>query len=210
MFSLDQWISEEVLRHPRRKTRYCVRIRWAVIGGRMEPVEIKIGTAQPKEEPLDDATAKARAAMPEFWAPTEPVLLTDLREIGLQKLIDRERTNGGKAYLDYVKTHGKPPGPEEAGGWTLEALNAHAAAPFVEPARKGPDVAPDEYREAAEVYQRAWAAGLNPRQAVADRFGISPDAAAKRVQRARDRGLLPKTRRGRAAATPTPRKRGSR
>lgn len=58
--------------------------------------------------------------------------------------------------------------------------------------------------EVAAIYREAWGgqgpARRNPTQAVAEKLAISRSAAAKRVRRARDAGLLPETTRGRASA----------
>jgi hypothetical protein len=213
-FSPMEWVSEDLLKHPKHNRSYVVRIRWASIGGRMEPVEIQFGTVQPAQMELQAPGGhKPRAGFPEIVEATRAVHLNDLREIGLQALIDRERSNGAKRYVEYVRLHGKPPGPDVTDGierWTWEAIEGRAAEPFTHPARRGPDVTPDEYQMVAEIYQRAYAAGENPREAVAEHYSISPDAAAKRVQRARERGWLPPTERGRARAVGTKEKvRGS-
>lgn len=60
---------------------------------------------------------------------------------------------------------------------------------------------PEVYEETARVYRQAYAEGRPPRAAVADHFRISLDTAAKRVSRARERGLLPPTSQGRGRAT---------
>ena len=48
----------------------------------------------------------------------------------------------------------------------------------------------DELRKVAEVYKRAWDAGLSVTQAVADECYLSVGGAKKRIQRARKEGLL--------------------
>ncbi len=53
------------------------------------------------------------------------------------------------------------------------------------------------YDEVAAIYLRAVSERRNPTRAVADELGISKSAAGKRVFRARQRGLLPRTQRGR-------------
>lgn len=56
------------------------------------------------------------------------------------------------------------------------------------------------YEEVARVYREAWRAGDNPTQAVAAHFTLTASAAAKRVMRARQAGLLPATRKGKGGA----------
>lgn len=53
--------------------------------------------------------------------------------------------------------------------------------------------------EVAEVYNAALDVDQSTRLAVSQRFFISSSAAAKRIRRAREAGLLPKARRGRPA-----------
>lgn len=63
--------------------------------------------------------------------------------------------------------------------------------------RRGRDLGDDHYREVADVYKVAAAAGRAPTAAVADHFTIAKSSAAKKVARARERGFLPPTTRGR-------------
>lgn len=63
--------------------------------------------------------------------------------------------------------------------------------------RTGRDLGDDHYREVATVYARAVHAGEPPTKAVADHFTVEKSSAAKKVSRARDRGFLPQTTRGR-------------
>lgn len=59
------------------------------------------------------------------------------------------------------------------------------------------DLGDDHYREVAAVYAKALRELRPPTQAVADYFNIQKSGAAKKVSRARQRGFLPKTTRGR-------------
>ncbi len=63
--------------------------------------------------------------------------------------------------------------------------------------RRGRDLGNGHYREVAEVYARAVQAGQPPTMAVAAHFQVEKSSAAKKVARARERGLLPPTTRGR-------------
>lgn len=58
--------------------------------------------------------------------------------------------------------------------------------------------------EVANVYTAAWHAGQPPTKSVAEHFDITSSAAAKRVARARDAGLLPPTRAGLAEGARVP------
>jgi len=59
----------------------------------------------------------------------------------------------------------------------------------------------DHFERVAAIYRRAYALHQPPTKAVATELGITSSAAAKQVSRARDKGLLPPTTPGRAAAT---------
>lgn len=59
------------------------------------------------------------------------------------------------------------------------------------------DLGDSHYRDVAATYREAVKAGAAPTAAVAERFTLSKSAAAKQVARARERGFLPKTSRGR-------------
>lgn len=67
----------------------------------------------------------------------------------------------------------------------------------LEGTRRGRDLGPDHYREVADVYAAAVQDGCPPTAAVADHFTVSKSAAAKKVARARQRGFLPATSKGR-------------
>lgn len=62
---------------------------------------------------------------------------------------------------------------------------------------RGRGLGDDHYQAVAEVYRLAVAEGVPPTKAVAEHFTVSKSAAAKKVSRARERGLLPPTTRGR-------------
>jgi transposase len=59
---------------------------------------------------------------------------------------------------------------------------------------------PEHYAEVAEVYRTAYRLQQSPTQAVADQFKVEKSTAAKYVARARERGLLPQTSRGKPSA----------
>jgi hypothetical protein len=63
--------------------------------------------------------------------------------------------------------------------------------------RRGRDLGGDHYLEVAQVYAQAVQEGRSPTKAVADHFHVEKSSAAKKVARARERGFLPKTSRGR-------------
>jgi hypothetical protein len=62
---------------------------------------------------------------------------------------------------------------------------------------RGRDLGDDHYREVAAVYAQAMQEGRPPTKAVQEHFTVEKSTAAKKVARARERGFLPKTTRGR-------------
>jgi hypothetical protein len=107
------------------------------------------------------------------------------RSVPIASLIDRDaywQANTGHAEMDRVE------GPLFTRGRKVVGADGAVLAPA------------EALAEVASVYRNAWGRGLNPTQAVAEALSLSRSAAAKRVRRARDAGLLPETTRGRAAA----------
>jgi hypothetical protein len=130
--------------------------------------------------------------------PPVPVTTTVLRSLNLGSEIDQSRAGWATAFEDLSADDPR---------WT-----AHAE-PMTAPAsreRRGghPQTTDAELAEVARVYRQALAEGRPPTQAVAKARLLSLSGAAKRVRRARDRGFLPETTAGVAAAdTPAPRRR---
>jgi hypothetical protein len=56
------------------------------------------------------------------------------------------------------------------------------------------------YRQVAYAYRQAIGRGLNPRQAIADAAGVSPDVAGRWIYQARKRELIPRTTPGKVSA----------
>ncbi|MEZ5205388.1 MAG: hypothetical protein R2690_00065 [Acidimicrobiales bacterium] len=74
----------------------------------------------------------------------------------------------------------------------LDVPEAPSPAPPSGPKGGRPPLYDDEYYDVvAEVYRRAFAAGLPPRKAVAEWFKASDSAASKWVAEARKRGAPP-------------------
>lgn len=74
---------------------------------------------------------------------------------------------------------------------------AEERAAFNSTRKPGRDLGDAHYRETAAVYAAAVEDGKAPTVAVAAHFHVSKSAAAKKVARARERGFLPPTTRGR-------------
>lgn len=93
--------------------------------------------------------------------------------------------------------------PATASLWTTEtALAIRRTVERSQKATGRPRLGDDTYRRVADVYTAALRQGLPPTKAVALAERISQPTAATWVRRARERGFLPKTTRGRARAGP--------
>lgn len=106
-------------------------------------------------------------------------ITTDLwRSIRVRELIDRER----RAFAEHM----------DESPW---------AEIWSKPPPRGDYLRRGDHEAVAAVYLHALAAGKRPRKAVAETFHLSPSAAAKRIARAREHGLIPATSRGRTHET---------
>jgi hypothetical protein len=103
--------------------------------------------------------------------------------------------------IDVVQSDGtsRPATPEEQREtdefWAKARKWAEELAPILEKSGRYP---PDHWEHVAEVYKAAVRWQRNPTAVVGEHYGVSRSAAAKWVSRARDRGLLPPARIGRA------------
>lgn len=148
-----------------------LKLHWAPVsdGGRIECVGIELHTYNPDSERLRG-----------LWdGPTEPdpaarTVTTELwRSVRLRQVIEGQRRELAKLLPE--------PWAEQ---WA--------------PLPQGLALQRGDHQAVADVYLRAVAAGEKPRMAVAKAFTLSPSAAAKRIARAREHGLIPATTRGRA------------
>lgn len=110
----------------------------------------------------------------------------------------RESLAGATRYLDEMDEQQKPAHHAVAEArlqtWTEQTEDIRDA---LDSGRRGRDLGDDHYREVAAVYARALQEGQPPTKAVAEHFTVEKSTAAKKVARARERGFLPKTTKGR-------------
>lgn len=78
--------------------------------------------------------------------------------------------------------------------WTEQTSDLRGA---LKSGRRGRDLGDEHYREVARVYARALQEGRRPTKAVQEFYTVEKSTAAKKVARARERGFLPMTTRGR-------------
>ncbi|MQA82929.1 MAG: hypothetical protein GEV10_31500 [Streptosporangiales bacterium] len=204
------WVSEAVGPDPvGTDKKLAVLIEWEAIRGRAEPVSITVRSVQPSDPPKRSVTRELAAA----GHAVAGVSATSVRKLGIGDMVDALRPQVAEEWRSWRRRHpDQRPEPIKHGDrkvWSLDALLASSAEPFAAKAGRGLALEPDIYVEAARVYKEAYAT-RSPTQAVADHFTISKDAAAKRVARARERGLLPRTTRGKSNAVAEGQRRTSR
>ena len=148
---------------------------------------------------------RLRIASPEGAAPR--VLQTaDLRRLGMTGIVeaayDKLRDELSEAAAQELATRRPAPSSQsEYRQQLLEQRRRQEALRAAGPKRAGrPRLSVDQLEEVAEVYAQAFAEQRPPRKAVAAYFKISPTAAASRIARARQAGLLGLSGRGRAGA----------
>jgi hypothetical protein len=169
-------------------------MQWAEVGGRAECVGMELRSYR------RDYLSGKMWPLPRSDGP-QPISSEVWRRVPMS-IIDDGRA-GHADFLDVVARTERPRHPE-----SLEEIRAVRKL-FTEPGGRGRKLvgenghvlsAVQALTEVAAIYREAWRAGLNPTQAVAEALSLSRSAAAKRVRRARDAGLLPETTRGRPTA----------
>ena len=172
------------------KGPYRIEIHLAIIRGRLECVGLLIGHLA--GWPPDEDPSKAKEL-----AEPRPIPASLLRQISLPDLIgddflpiilaDEAASDPAQWLEGYQDT------PQRAAR-ALASLEARGARR----GRKGHP--PEHFVEVAAVYRDAYRFRRPPTQAVADHWTVSKSTAAKWVAKARDRGLLPPTSRGKPSA----------
>lgn len=171
-----------------RPTHY-IRVRFAEVNGLMEPVWVEVRSVRdPDGERPGSLLRGSKWSLPD--EPT-PVTKELLRRLPLVSLIEDAKRSQGEVAKYLADTI-----PERRAELLAKEKQWRASA---KPQRGGmPELSPGHYRKVAEVYVKAASSGA-PTMAVAKHFSVSKGAAAKWVGRARQRGFLPPTRRGKVA-----------
>ena len=178
--------------------RWLVVMTWAELDGRAECIGIEIRSFAAVGQDPGAAVGQGETVKP--IRPRDsirPVRGGALRRFGMSQVDDARRR-----WAELLGAAG-PFGPPTRG-----TKRAQDAAAFSADGRgrrlvgaDGQLLSADEaLAEVARVYKAAWV-GENPTAAVARELHLSESAAAKRVARAREKGLLPPTTRGRAAGS---------
>lgn len=140
----------------------------------------------------------------------------------LQDLIAEKRRENRRELEKWARSEPSDPLPHltdpKLAAWRERVIRAQLARPALRAyeaaeRRKGrggrpPAHGDEHFRQVAEEYARALAAGEPPRVAVAERWNVSLSAAAKWIARARDsdKGFLDPTTRGKAGGIPPPKR----
>jgi hypothetical protein len=133
------------------------------------------------------------------WEPDpQPVTSSLLRKLNISSIIDDTKQNIAGFYDFWARLD------EETRSELLKrADELRTAARASKRGGRTPLYGPDHYAKVAGVYTAAFAAGLAPTSAVADRWLISRSQAAKWVAHARKLEFLPATVRGKAKGRST-------
>ncbi len=126
----------------------------------------------------------------------------DLREINLAKLaVDTYAQSGGVPFPRGAD--GSPPTDAEITEWAKEVrrrrIESRKSGDRQRAKRKNRIISDELLRQVADVY-RANIHKRGPTQAVAKQFGVGDRMASTYVTKAREKGLLPKTQRGKKKA----------
>lgn len=150
----------------------------------------------------DDSPITDGDALPGAEVEVHPCVVDG--RLAVEQLVVRRRPDGPTVTIDAIKSlpltaivsRASRPGP--LGGLvSRKVVEQPGSEPHME--YKPLDVL-DDHQQAALVYRLAYFLNRPPTLAVGEHFGIAKAAAAKRVQRARELGLLDPTIRGKKGA----------
>lgn len=195
-----------------------ITMTWADVGGRAECVGVELWNGAVPQEAESEGQRRYRP----LAAGPSPLLASDVRSLPLAGIIQTARTKlrSDAAGLREMREHFRSiemPRPAEGPLAEVLADLGHPTAAEVDarhqryidrlgatirsiderPASRGagrkPELGPTDFAEAAAVYLAAWERGQPPTKAVMEHFHISKSAAAKRVARCRELGLIAPT-----------------
>ncbi len=153
---------------------YRVKVGWRLLGERWECIELTVRIAEEGEP--------------------RPLHTVDLRGLRLPQIVSKAAVvlhEELAARREQLRASQRPTSRSEFRKMTLERRRADEALRAAEPRKPGrPPVSDGELVQVARVYAKAYIEHRPPRQAVAEAFGLSPSAAAKRIARCREAGLM--------------------
>lgn len=172
---------------------WIVRVDWATVRGRYECVGLTVRSFQDRYWTLGDNGAMVSEdwprELPKRHETQEVLTASVLRRLALGEALNDLRRNSADSARRLLSAADAPDADEI--DRAIAAIGRHQASQWADSS-----TAIRTHGEVAAVYTAAWKAGRPPTKAVAEHFTISQSAAAKRVARARDAGLLPRTQRG--------------
>jgi hypothetical protein len=154
---------------------------FTMIRGRMECVRVDLRSCREPGEVWPPG-------LPSWDENPEPVTLRLWRKVPVTEMIRDVRQHLLEVDAEHTQSminKQQDPALRRALSYQLMEARQQLAGPNALPA--------SAYEEVATVYRDAWLQGRHPTKAVAEHFHITPSAAAKRVSRARQNGLLPPT-----------------
>lgn len=167
------------------KGRWDLTLLWAEVDGRMECVGIEMYSTS---RPWRLGGKWVADTLPGSRGPV-PLTANILRALKIGQRVTKLR-RGHRDVLRRIEETA----PQDTAAQAGEELQLWTGR------GRQPDYGIDHYQKVAQVYRDAWLQGKPPTKAVQSRFRVSYSYAAKKVQKARELGLLPPTTRGRASA----------
>ncbi len=184
---------------------WLIRVWWRGQHGVPTPVGLSI-TSWSDGNLADCALPDARAdvALPPINGrlvrslPMGQILEAAREQVGVQ-LAEQARV-GARRVRELVEARRPAHGAVAEARLLTQAEKTKDLRAALESGRRGRDLGEDHYREVAAVYAAALREGRPPTKAVQEHYTVEKSTAAKKVARARERGFLPKTTRGRAGS----------
>lgn len=193
---------------------WYIGLTWAEVAGRIECVGADVWHGA---QPVWHTVQRDRLALSPIGVGPTPLLASDVRSLPLASIIGQERSRLAEKWkgIREAREHmrsiemRRPTADESEAADALhrrylDLLDSAVKAIGQPKAGVGRprELGPEQLAEVAAVYLEAWERGASPTKAVAEYFHISATAAAKRVAKCREAGLIEKTAKGRPSGAP--------
>lgn len=178
-----------------RRGRWLIVLSWSVLRGRVECVGVELRSHRQDDEELGFSWGRLEKQLGD----PRPVTATLWREFAIGGVIDKARRDARTTVERLL-----------AGNPALQPRLEKESSMWRPSGGRPPEYSPAHFVKVADTYADAWRRGWrNPTQEVAQKFHVSHSTAAKWVARARTKGLLGPTEKGRAGGVALAKARGS-
>lgn len=178
-----------------QRGRWLIVLSWSVLRGRVECVGVELRSYHQD----DAADGFSWGRLEKDLGDPRPVTATLWREFAIGSVIDKGKRDA-RTTVERMLAASPPLRPrleKESSMWRPSG-------------GRPPEYSPAHFVKVADTYADAWRrGGRNPTQVVAQKFHVSHSTAAKWVARARTKGLLGPTEKGRAGGVALAKARGS-